>query len=302
MSSYLDWPRYSRVTWIVAGLLILLLLLLWLIGQGPASSGCCGKPIGSAAVAPPPAVSATPPKPVGDLRLVYQGGKAILTGVVPDQATHDRLLNSALGVYGAGNVIDKLRIDPAATVWSCVAKEQGLFAWLKSGLRSGITCNSEGVILTGVVASQAEHDARIASAKEFYGPGVNIIDKLVILAPLATVSKAADVKCGSSIAATVTFASDSAALDDAGKALLDAIAPCLTGPYEIDGHTDSTGDDEINLPLSQHRAESVKDYLVGKGVGAANLTTVGYGAERPVADNGTEEGKAQNRRIEFIKK
>lgn len=304
MSSYFDWPRYSRATWIVAAILIVLLLLLWFVGRGPDAGACCGT---SAVVPPPAAVTPAPPPPAvakstGNLNLVYQGGKATLTGVVPDQATHDSLLAAATAAYGAGNVIDRLRIEAGAPVWSCLAKPEGLFAWLKSGFRSGIVCSAEGVAVTGVVASQAEHDARIASAKDFYGPDVNIIDKLVVVAPLASVSKAEDVKCGDSIAASVTFASGSAEIDEGGKKLLDAIATCLTGPYEIAGHTDASGDDEINLPLSQHRAESVKEYLVGKGVNAAYLTTVGYGAERPIADNTTEEGKAANRRIEFVKK
>jgi outer membrane protein OmpA-like peptidoglycan-associated protein len=54
--------------------------------------------------------------------------------------------------------------------------------------------------------------------------------------------------------------------------------------------------------LSQQRADSVRSYLIGKGVTAANLTAVGYGSERPIADNATEEGKARNRRIEFTRK
>ena len=248
----------------------------------------------------PPVAPVT--KPAGNLGFVYQGGKTTLNGTVPDQATHDSLLAAATAAYGAGNVIDRLKIDAGAPASACLGKLDGLFAWLKSGFRSGVLCTADGVIVSGVVPDQAAHDARMAAASDFYGQSVNLIDKLMILSPLASVSKAEDVKCGNSIAASITFASNSAEIDDAGKRLLDAIAPCLAGPYEIGGHTDSTGDDEINLPLSQHRAESVKEYLVGKGVDANNLTTVGYGAERPVADNATEEGKAANRRIEFIKK
>jgi outer membrane protein OmpA-like peptidoglycan-associated protein len=308
MSSYLDWPRYSRATWIVAALLIVLLLLLWFVGHGPDAGACCS---GTVAVTPPPAAApatpapppAVPAKPAGKLNLVSQGNKITLTGVVPDQATHDSLAAAATGAYGAGNVIDHLTIDANAPKWTCLSKPEGLLGWLKYGFRSAVVCSEEGVIVSGVVPDQAAHDARLAAAKEFYGSDVNLIDHIVISAPLATtVSKAEDVKCGGSIAATINFASGSADIDEDGKKLLDAIAPCLTGPYEIDGHTDSSGDDEINLPLSKHRADAVRDYLVGKGVAAANLTTEGFGAERPIADNATDEGKAKNRRIEFIKK
>jgi outer membrane protein OmpA-like peptidoglycan-associated protein len=67
----------------------------------------------------------------------------------------------------------------------------------------------------------------------------------------------------------------------------------------IAGHTDSTGTEEYNLRLSQRRAEAVKNALVGMGVSAARMTTIGYGESKPVAGNATEAGKQQNRRVEI---
>ena len=68
----------------------------------------------------------------------------------------------------------------------------------------------------------------------------------------------------------------------------------------IVGHTDSTGSDAINNPLSIDRAESVRDYLAGKGVAASRVETEGRGSREPVADNGTDAGRAQNRRVEIF--
>jgi len=68
---------------------------------------------------------------------------------------------------------------------------------------------------------------------------------------------------------------------------------------EIGGHTDAVGSESNNQPLSQRRAESVRTYLIEKGVEASRLTTHGYGSSVPVADNGTAEGRAMNRRVEF---
>ncbi|HEY0251786.1 MAG TPA: OmpA family protein [Kofleriaceae bacterium] len=68
---------------------------------------------------------------------------------------------------------------------------------------------------------------------------------------------------------------------------------------EISGHTSAEGDHDRNLALSLHRAEAVKAYLVGRGIAAARLTTVGYGPDRPIADDRAEDGRRQNRRIEF---
>ena len=67
----------------------------------------------------------------------------------------------------------------------------------------------------------------------------------------------------------------------------------------IVGHTDSTGSDAINNPLSFDRANSARDYLVGRGVAAQRIATDGRGAREPIANNSTDQGRAQNRRVEI---
>lgn len=69
---------------------------------------------------------------------------------------------------------------------------------------------------------------------------------------------------------------------------------------EVAGHTDNVGSAEVNLRLSQQRADAVRDYLVGQGVSSAQLVAKGYGDSRPLAGNETEEGRFRNRRIEFV--
>lgn len=71
---------------------------------------------------------------------------------------------------------------------------------------------------------------------------------------------------------------------------------------EIQGHTDNVGAKDANLKLSRDRAEAVKGYLVKASIDAARLTTAGFGDSQPVADNATDAGKAQNRRVVLVKK
>lgn len=103
----------------------------------------------------------------------------------------------------------------------------------------------------------------------------------------------------------ITFEFDSANLTPEALPILDdVIASLMYYPeveVEIQGHTDNYGTDEYNLKLSQERADSVKEYLVRNGIAEYRLTTSGWGESKPVATNDTDEGRAQNRRIEFIK-
>jgi outer membrane protein OmpA-like peptidoglycan-associated protein len=69
---------------------------------------------------------------------------------------------------------------------------------------------------------------------------------------------------------------------------------------EIQGHTDSKGSDEFNQKLSEDRASSVAAYLRGKGVASNRVKIRGYGETAPVASNETEDGRAQNRRVNFL--
>jgi outer membrane protein OmpA-like peptidoglycan-associated protein len=102
---------------------------------------------------------------------------------------------------------------------------------------------------------------------------------------------------------SVTFAFNSAELQPQFMPALNQVAQTLASYQstyvQVNGHTDSVGSDAANLRLSQQRAQAVANYLAGNGVNQARITTQGFGASQPIATNATEEGRAQNRRVEI---
>ena len=101
----------------------------------------------------------------------------------------------------------------------------------------------------------------------------------------------------------VNFELNSATLTAGSRATLQRVAEALRGEpnlrAEIAGHTDSSGADDYNMRLSQQRADAVLTWLVGEGIERNRLQARGYGETQPVADNGTADGRARNRRVEF---
>ena len=110
-----------------------------------------------------------------------------------------------------------------------------------------------------------------------------------------------EVGCSLVFTVTVNFGTNSAQIKPEAYAELDRFAEFLksapSARGEIEGHADSTGGEAYNKRLSEKRAEAVKGYVVSRGVDASRLSTRGFGESQPIADNGTPEGRAANRRV-----
>ena len=143
----------------------------------------------------------------------------------------------------------------------------------------------------GNLWSTRMEDRRTAMERATRGTGVEV-------------SRTADNKLKLNVPNDVSFSTNSAAIKPELRGVLDPFASSLhddpNARIEIIGHTDSTGSEAVNNPLSEERAQSVRDYLAARGVASSRIQTVGRGEREPVADNGTDAGRARNRRVEIF--
>ncbi len=118
------------------------------------------------------------------------------------------------------------------------------------------------------------------------------------------VTRTADNQLKINIPNDISFDSGSATIKPQLRTVLDPFANSLQGDpgsrLMIVGHTDSVGSEAVNNPLSIERANSVRDYLVTRGVAATRVDTAGRGEREPVADNNSDAGRAKNRRVEMF--
>jgi len=107
------------------------------------------------------------------------------------------------------------------------------------------------------------------------------------------------------IALYINFDTGKSIIKPESKAIIEQIVQMLKSnpalAISVEGHTDNVGSQEYNKKLSDERAKTVVTAIVAQGIDAKRLTSIGYGQDKPVADNSTEEGRAKNRRVELVK-
>jgi outer membrane protein OmpA-like peptidoglycan-associated protein len=141
----------------------------------------------------------------------------------------------------------------------------------------------------GNLWSKRMEDKRAAMEKATQGTGIDV-------------ARTPDNQLKVNVPSDFSFDVGRAAIKPQMRPVLDQFAQGLdpTMRVRVVGHTDSTGSDAINNPLSVDRAQSVRDYLAGRGVAPTRVETEGHGAREPVADNSSDAGRAQNRRVEIF--
>jgi len=238
------------------------------------------------------------------LEVSWIGGKLTLQGTLASEAEKDQLLSRAREIYGSENVLDKLKVNKERTASSWLPGILGLLPLMREGVENAyLKVEGKEIILKGEVATDERKASLVKEAQAGAGTALNIVDQLQVVA-----AKGAKAKVQASIdeqiaGQTVEFDVGSATINPRGVALLDKLVPILQSAprvkIEIGGHTDNIGDPGYNLDLSRRRASAVGQYLMSRGVEEKRLTAVGYGQDKPIADNGTSQGRLKNRRIEF---
>jgi outer membrane protein OmpA-like peptidoglycan-associated protein len=144
--------------------------------------------------------------------------------------------------------------------------------------------------------ARAEADSKAAAAEQKAAAANEALAKLA----------AKEEQRGSviTLSGSVLFRTNQAALLPGAQTRLDDVATALMSAKErtvvVEGHTDSRGKPDANLALSQRRAEAVRSYLVSRGYPAEKIEARGIGQERPIAENASAEGRANNRRVEIV--
>lgn len=240
-------------------------------------------------------------------KVAFENGKYRLTGTLPNEEAKKQIIAKATEVYGAGTFIDELKVGGVSNP-SWLSSAIALLPFTKNGVTNGgLSAEGNSLTLRGEVPTQAEKDKIYADAVKAL-PNTTITNALTVAGQKALSDEQVKVqsKLNEQLAGKIVeFETNSDQLTAKGKAVLDELAPILkdsTDKLEVGGHTDNAGNAARNQSLSQRRAETVKKYLVGKGLDVNRFTTKGYGQTKPIAgtvEKQTDEEKARNRRIEF---
>lgn len=230
-----------------------------------------------------------------------------LTGYVPDNTVHTALVAAASRKFFSEKVVDNLKSSVGAPPGfaSAVAPALGALARLSTGT---LVVTDREVKLSGDAFYDAAAVAIRGGLAKDFPQGWQFKADISVKPATAPVDATVCQQLFSDLLGkgNIRFESGRAVIDPDSTGLLDRLIEtamrCPAAAIEISGHTDGDGEDAFNQALSEKRAQAVADYLVKAGLPADRFTAVGYGSTQPIASNDTDEGKAQNRRIEFLVK
>ena len=238
------------------------------------------------------------------LNAIVTGNSIVLRGTLKDQSAIDALLSKANAIYGEENVVNKLEVgDNIAPLPShdgllkSLVGKGGSAPFSASFVDGGLTLNGQVI----------NSDQKRAIGNQISGlVDIDIINNINVVLPVIKHDVCLELVNELLSKGKINFETAQGQIKESSHELLKNIAEiaerCPKSNFEIAGHTDSTGRLAFNMKLSQARAQAVVDHLIGLGLSAQRFTPTGYGPNKPIADNGSKEGREQNRRIEFVLK
>jgi OOP family OmpA-OmpF porin len=228
-----------------------------------------------------------------------------LSGYVPDNNVHAAIAAAAARKFYSEKVVDNLKASVGAPGGFAAAVVPALGALSRLSTGTLVVSDREVRLSGDALYDAAASQIRAGLTKDF-PQGFQLKADISVKPPSAPVDATVCQQLFSEllVKGNIRFESGRADIlaDSAGllDGLIETALRCPVANIEIAGHTDADGDDASNQMLSEKRAQAVADYLVRAGLPADRFTAVGYGSTQPVAANDTDEGKAQNRRIEFL--
>ena len=228
-----------------------------------------------------------------------------LSGYVPDSAVHTALVAAAGRKFFSEKVVDNLKASIGAPQGFAAAVVPALGALSRLSTGTLVVSDREVKLSGDALYDTAAAQIRAGLGKDF-PQGFQYKADISVKPAAAPVDGTVCQQLFSELLSkgSIRFEPARATIDPDSTGLLDRLIEtalrCPATTVEIAGHTDADGDDASNQALSEKRAQAVADYLVKAGLPADRFTAVGYGSTQPVASNDTDEGKAQNRRIEFV--
>jgi OmpA-OmpF porin, OOP family len=228
-----------------------------------------------------------------------------LTGYVPDGNVQSALATAARRKFFSEKVVDNLKASVGAPSGFAGAVVPALGALSRLSTGTLVVSDREVKLSGDAFYDAAATQIRAGLGKDF-PQGWQFKADISVKPASAPVDATVCQQLFSDLLAKgrIRFVSGRATIDMDSAGLLDRLIEtalrCPSVNIEIAGHTDGDGEDGFNQGLSEKRAQAVAEYLVKVGLPADRFTAVGYGSTQPVASNDTDEGKAQNRRIDFV--
>jgi outer membrane protein OmpA-like peptidoglycan-associated protein len=201
-------------------------------------------------------------------------------------------LAAAIGATGCANMSEtQSQTAKGAGIGAIAGAGVGAAVAGRSGAAKGAVLGAGAGAIGGYAWSQKMEEQKRQMEQATQGTGVGV-------------SQTADNRLKLDIPSDVSFDVGRADIKSNFRPILDQLAQSLNAnpvtTVTIIGHTDSTGSDAVNNPLSYNRADSVRSYLVARGVDTRRIATEGRGSREPVATNATAAGRAMNRRVEIF--